>query len=117
MPAESRRGVSKLSSDKRWQSRAPREPVTTLNAAIGRTDATLGPDTVLGEAVENARAIIVTVDEDGAPQDQVFSGLTPEKKREHVSADILPAGRDAAFQCGDGESVPQIVVESRKIRV
>ena len=74
-----------LSNDTRRQSRAPREPVTTLNAAIGRTDATLGPDTVLGEAVENARAltraryaIIVTVDEDGALRGQVFSGLTPE---------------------------------------
>ena len=65
---------------------------------------------MVGEAVEIARAltgasyaIIVTFDEDGTPQDPVFSGLiTPKEKREHVSADILPAGRDAAFQCGDG---------------
>ena len=30
------------------------------------------------------------------------------REREHVSADILPAGRDAAFQCANGEPVALI---------
>ena len=64
---------------------------STLNAAILRINASLDLDTVLGEAVESARAltgarkgVIVAVDEDGAPQDPVFSGLTPEEEREQL---------------------------------
>ena len=63
----------------------------TLNAAILRINASLDLDTVLDEAVESARAltgarygVIVAVDEEGAPQDPVFSGLTPEEEREQL---------------------------------
>ena len=62
-------------------------PISTLNAAILRINATLDLDTVLGEVVESARAltgarygVIVTLDEEGTPQDPVFSGLTPEQE-------------------------------------
>ena len=69
--------------------RAPRRRIATLNAAILRINASLDLDTVLGEVVESARAltgacwgVIATVDEEGAPLDFVFSGLTPEEERE-----------------------------------
>ena len=71
---------------------APREPVSTLNAAILRINSTLDLDTVLGEVVESARAltgarygVIVALDDEGAPQDPVFSGLTPKEEREQLA--------------------------------
>ena len=55
-------------------------------------DATLDLATVLGEVVESARAligarkgVIVTLDEAGAPQAPVFSGLTPEEERQQLA--------------------------------
>ena len=80
------------SDDATRENQAPREPIPTLNAAILRINATLDLDIVLSEAVESARAltgarygVIVTVDEDGAPQEPVFSGLTPEEEREQLA--------------------------------
>ena len=80
------------SDDGGRESRAPRERVSALIAAMRRINATLDLDTVLGEVVESARAltgarkgVIVTVDEAGAPQDPVFSGLTPEEEREQLA--------------------------------
>ena len=76
------------SDDPRREDEALRGSISTLNAAILRINATLDLDTVLGEVVEGARAltgarygVIVTVDEEGEPQDPVFSGLTPEEER------------------------------------
>ena len=61
----------------------------TLHAAILRINASLDLETVLGEVVENARAltsarwgVIATVDEAGAPLDVIFSGFTSEEKSE-----------------------------------
>ena len=80
------------SDDARRENQAPGEPVSALNAAILRINATLDLDTVLGEVVESARAltgarygVIVTVDDEGAPQDPVFSGLSPEEEREQLA--------------------------------
>ena len=74
------------------ENQALRGPISTLNAAILRINATLDLDTVLGEVVESARALtgarmgaIVTVDEEGARQDPVYSGLTPEEEREQLA--------------------------------
>ena len=67
---------------------APRERISALSAAILRINSSLDLDAVLDEAVETARAltgarygIITTVDEAGAPDGFVFSGVTPEEKR------------------------------------
>ena len=80
------------SDDAGRDSRAPRERASTLIAAIRRINATLDLDTVLGEVLEGARAltgarkgVIVTLDEEGAPQNPVFSGLTPEEEREQLA--------------------------------
>ena len=77
------------SDDTRRALDAARARTAALSAAILRANASLDLDTVLGETVESARAltgarwgIIVTVDEAGAPGDFVFSGFTPEEKRE-----------------------------------
>ncbi|MDE0063676.1 MAG: response regulator [Gammaproteobacteria bacterium] len=71
--------------------RAPSERFAALMAAIRRINAGLDLDAVLGEAVASARAltgarkgIIVTLDEDGVPQDPVFSGLTPDEEQEQL---------------------------------
>ncbi len=68
---------------------AARARNAALSAAILRASASLDLDTVLGEVVENARAltgarwgVIVTVDEAAAPGDFVFSGFTPQEQRE-----------------------------------
>ena len=50
-------GASTQSDDVRRENQAPREPVSTLNAAIGRINITLDLDTVPGEAVTSARAL------------------------------------------------------------
>ncbi len=78
--------------DARRQSRAPREHVSTLIAALRRIHATLDLDTVLGEVVESTRALTgarygvsVTLDEAGAPQDPMFSGLAPEEERKRFA--------------------------------
>ena len=80
------------SDDAGRDSRAPRERVSTLIAAIRRINATLDVDTVLGEVLEGARAltgarkgVIVTLDEQGVPRDPVFSGLTREEEREQLA--------------------------------
>ena len=80
------------SDDARRENQALGGPISTLNAAILRINATLDLDTVLGEVVESARAltsarygVIVTLDDEGAPQDPVFSGLTPEEEREQLA--------------------------------
>ena len=75
--------------DLKRENEALRRRIATLNAAILRINASLDLDTVLGEVVESAReltgarwGVIATVDEAGAPLDFVFSGFTPEEKRE-----------------------------------
>ena len=80
------------SDDAGREGRAPGERVSTLIAAIRRINATLDLDIVLGEVVESARAltgarkgVIVTLDEEGAPQDPVFSGLSAEEEREQLA--------------------------------
>ncbi len=89
------------SDDARREHQALRGPIATLNAAILRINATLDLDTVLGEVVEGARAltgarygVIVAVDEEGAPQDPVFSGLSPEEERELLAW----PGREPLFE-------------------
>ena len=64
---------------------APRERPSALTDAVLRINASLDLDTVLEEVVESARAltgarwgVIAVVDEQGVPQDFVFSGFTPE---------------------------------------
>ncbi len=75
--------------DLKRENEALRGRIATLNAAILRINASLDLDTVLGEVVESARALtgarlgfIATVDEAGAPDGFVFSGVTPEEQRE-----------------------------------
>ena len=77
------------SGDQKCENQALRERISTLTAAIQRISATLDLDTVLAEVVASARGltgarygVIVTVDEAGAPQDFVFSGVTPEEQQE-----------------------------------
>ena len=77
------------SGNPRRENEALRERTATLTAAILRISATLDLDTVLAEVVESARGltgarygVIVTVDEAGAPQDFIFSGVTPEEQQE-----------------------------------
>ena len=77
------------SGDQRRENQALRERISTLTAAILRISATLDLDTVLAEVVESARGltgarygVIVTVDESGAPQDFVFSGIPSEEQQE-----------------------------------
>ncbi len=78
--------------DLRRENEALRARIATLNAAILRINASLDLDTVLNEVVESARAltgarkgVLVTVDEEGAPRDPVFSGLTPDEEREQLA--------------------------------
>ena len=73
----------------RPESKAPRDLVSRLGAAILRINARLEPDTVLGEVLDSARAltgarcgVIATVDEAGQVQDFVSSGTTPEEHRQ-----------------------------------
>ena len=77
------------SSNPRRQNEVLRQRISTLTAAILRISATLDLDTVLDEVVASAcgltgarYGVIVTVDEAGAPQDFVFSGVTPEEQQE-----------------------------------
>ena len=77
------------SVEQRQENQALRERASTLTEAILRIGATLDLDTVLAEVVASARGltgarygVIVTVDEAGAPQDFVFSGITPEEQQE-----------------------------------
>ena len=74
------------------QEGTPSERVSTLVAAIRRINATLDLDTVLREVVESARAltgarkgVIVVLDEEGAPREPLFSGLTPEEEQEQLA--------------------------------
>ena len=69
--------------------RALKARTSALTAAILRISDSLDLDTVLGEVLEGARGltgarygVIVTVDENGVPQDVVYSGLTPEQEQE-----------------------------------
>ena len=64
----------------------PTDQVSPLTAALLRISASLDLETVLREVVESARALtgsrygyIVTVDENGEPQNSVSSGLTEEE--------------------------------------
>ena len=75
--------------DTRRELQAARARIAALSAAILRTSASLDLATVLGEAVDTARAltaarygIITTVDEAGAVREFVTSGFTPEEKRQ-----------------------------------
>ena len=70
-------------------SRALRERVAALGAAILRISASLDLDTVLREVVEAARAltgarlgVVATVDAEGVGGESYFSGFTPEEQRE-----------------------------------
>ena len=70
----------------------PNERVSTLVAAIRRINATLDLDTVLREVVDSARAltgarkgVIVVLDEEGAPREPLFSGLTPEEEQAQLA--------------------------------
>ena len=73
----------------RPESEAPHDLVSRLGAAILRINASLEPDTVLGEVLGSARALsgaryglITTLDTSGQPQDFVSSGFTPEEHRQ-----------------------------------
>ena len=75
--------------DQPRENQAPRERISTLNAAILRISATLDVHTVLGEVVQCARdltsaryGVIATVDESGTPRDAVFSGFTPAEEQD-----------------------------------
>ena len=78
-----------VADDLRRELKAARERIAALSAAVLRANASLDLDTVLDEVVESARAltgarwgVIVAVDEVGEPGDFVFSGFTPEERRE-----------------------------------
>ena len=69
-----------------------RERISTLNAAILRISASLDLDTVLREVVDSARALtgarygmIATVDDTGAIQEFIASGLSADERR-HMAA-------------------------------
>ena len=75
--------------DQSGKNQAPREHVSTLNAAVLRIGATLDVHTLLHEVVQCARdltgaryGVIATVDESGTPQDLIFSGLTAEEEQD-----------------------------------
>ena len=80
------------SDDAGRDSRAQDEPISILVAAIRRINATLDLDTELDEVVESAcvltgarYGVIAIFDEEGTPQDPVFSGLTPEEQRDQLA--------------------------------
>ncbi|MDE0620666.1 MAG: ATP-binding protein [Bryobacterales bacterium] len=82
----------KQSDEAKRENAALRGGTPTLNAAILRISASLDLDTVLGEAVESARAltgarygIITTIDEAGEHQGSVYSGFTEEERREALA--------------------------------
>ena len=71
------------------QDASPPDRASTLARAILEISASLDPDTVVRKVVEEARrltgarlGVIVTIDESGAPGEHVFSGHTPEERRE-----------------------------------
>ena len=75
--------------DLRRENEALRERYSALNAAILRINASLDPDTVLGEVVASASqltgacyCIVTTIDETGAHRGAVFEGFTAEERRE-----------------------------------
>ena len=72
----------------RQENAALRERITRLSAAILRISGSLDPDTVLNEVVDSARALtgarygmIATVDDVGAIQEFVASGLSADERR------------------------------------
>ena len=74
------------------QMKVLRKRLSDLSAAILRISTSLELDTVLQEAVDSARALtgaryggIATVDESGAPDDFVTSGITAEEKWKMVN--------------------------------
>ena len=78
--------------DTRRELQAARARIAALSAAILRTSASLDLATVLGEAVDTARAltaarygIITTVDDAGAVREFVTSGFTPEEKHQFAA--------------------------------
>ena len=75
--------------DARRENEALRARMAALHAAVLRINASLDLDRVLREVMDSARGlagarygVIVTVDDDGAPQDCIFSGLTPAQESE-----------------------------------
>ena len=85
-------GALTNTNDATPQEGAPSARVSTLVAAVRRINATLDLDTVLLEVVDSARAltgarkgVIVVLDEDGAPREPLFSGLTPEEEGEQLA--------------------------------
>ena len=76
-------------NDLKRENAALRERIATLNAAILRINASLDLDTVIDKVMESARALtgarwgaLVSIDEAGAPQDFMLSGLAPEEELE-----------------------------------
>ena len=76
------------SDELRQENAALRERISRLSAAILRISASLDLDTVLNEVVDSARALtgarygmIATVDEGGAIQEFVASGLSADERR------------------------------------
>ena len=76
----------------RRENAALRERISRLNAAILRINASLDLDTVLHEVVDSARALtdarygmIATVDDAGAIQEFIASGLSADERR-HMAA-------------------------------
>ena len=74
--------------DRERRNETPNKQVSPLAAALLRISASLDLETVLREVVESARALtgsrygyIVTVDENGEPQNSVSSGLTEAEDR------------------------------------
>ena len=75
--------------DSRRENESLRARMAALHTAVLRINSSLDLDTVLREVMDSARGladarygVIVTVDDDGVPQDCIFSGLTPEQERE-----------------------------------
>ena len=76
------------SDELRQENAALRERITRLSAAILRISASLDLDTVLNEVVDSARALtgarygmIATVDDAGAIQEFIASGLSADERR------------------------------------
>ena len=138
------------SDELRQENAALRERISRLNAAILRISASLDLDTVLHEVVDGSRALtgtrygmIATVDEGGAIQEFIASGLSVDERR-HMAvaggescdptpvrgdapADLSPAGADgltddwgrrrSGRRAGaTGERCPTNVTESGRFR-
>ena len=96
-----------------WDRGAARERIAAPDAAVVRTNASLGLAIVLGEAVDTARAltaarygIVTTVDEAGAVRDFVTSDSLPGEKQQFAA---WPDGPRRFAYCRDTKGVKNMM--------